>query len=126
MDCGTKMDWSTVPKQYRCGSRLVPWQDYFGTDTVLEFLLGSFLNRQLLPNATNLLSSLALAERNGREARHTTPFNAADPTLLTSWPNFNLVGILNATYTKVGQRVGSSPKKVKRPTKCFYLPIGKK
>jgi len=40
MDCGTKKDWSTVPKQYRCGSRLVPWQDYFGTDTVLEFLLG--------------------------------------------------------------------------------------
>jgi len=40
MDCGTKRDWSTVPKQYRCGSRLVPWQDYFGTDTVLEFLLG--------------------------------------------------------------------------------------
>jgi len=41
MDCGTKRDWSTVPKQYRCGSRLVPWQDYFGTDTVLEFLLGN-------------------------------------------------------------------------------------
>jgi len=40
MDCGTKRDWRTVPKQYRCGSRLVPWQDYFGTDTVLEFLLG--------------------------------------------------------------------------------------
>jgi len=44
MDCGTKRDWSTVPKQYRCGSRLVPWQDYFGTDTVLEFLLGFFLS----------------------------------------------------------------------------------
>ena len=41
MDCGTKRD--TVPKQYRCGSRLVPWQDYFGTDTVLEFLLGLVL-----------------------------------------------------------------------------------
>jgi len=40
MDCGTKRDWSAVPKQYHCGSRLVPWQDYFGADTVLEFLLG--------------------------------------------------------------------------------------
>ena len=40
IDCRTKRDWSNVPKQYHCGSRVVPWQDYFGTDTVLEFFLG--------------------------------------------------------------------------------------
>jgi len=40
MDCGTKRDSSTVPKQYHCGSLLVRWQGYFGTDTVLKFLLG--------------------------------------------------------------------------------------
>jgi len=42
MDCGTKGDSSAVPKQYHCGSLLVRRQDYFGTDTVLEFLQGIF------------------------------------------------------------------------------------
>jgi len=41
MDCRTKRDSSSVPKQYHCCSHLVRWQDYFGTDAVLEFLLGA-------------------------------------------------------------------------------------
>jgi len=49
MDCGTKRDWSSVPKQYHCGSLLTRWQDYFGTDTVLEFLLGFLLKYLIRP-----------------------------------------------------------------------------